>query len=89
MGRQVINQIECGYCHKMFDVATEDLEWEHMKDIGERDDDPALHDFAISQIVECPHCGKENDILYKTKGKSEMEHEMGDVMSMEKSVLLS
>lgn len=89
MGRQKINQIECGYCHKNFDVATEDLEWENMKDVGERDDDPTLHDFAISQTVVCPNCGKENNILYKTKGRSAMDHEKGEVLSMEVSVLLS
>lgn len=34
MGRQVINNIECGFCHKDFDVATEDIEWEHQNDAG-------------------------------------------------------
>ena len=32
MGRQVINKIECGKCHREFDVATEDIEWEHLTD---------------------------------------------------------
>ena len=31
MGRHVINQIECAKCHKMFDVATEDIEWERYR----------------------------------------------------------
>ena len=70
MGRQVINKIECGFCHNEFDVATEDLEWEHIEDFGERDDNPVLHDFGIWQSVVCPHCNKPNKILYKTIGES-------------------
>lgn len=70
MGRQVINEIECGFCHKDFDVVTEDLEWEHIEDFGEREDNPILHDFGIRQIVECPHCRKPNKILYKATGES-------------------
>lgn len=27
MGRQIINSIKCGRCHKEFDVATDDIEW--------------------------------------------------------------
>lgn len=88
MGRQIINSIECSYCHKTFKVATEDLEWEHIEDIGERDDDASLHDFAISQKVECTHCGMANNILYKTVGHSDMDLQEGEVMSMEPSVLL-
>ena len=88
MGRQIINSIECGYCHKTFKVATEDLEWEHIVDIGERDDDATLHDFAISQKVDCPHCGKANNIIYKTVGHSDMDLQEGEVMSMEPSALL-
>lgn len=89
MGRIKINRIECGYCHKMIDVATEDLEWEHIEDIGERDDNPNLHDFAISQKVQCPHCDRENNILNKTKGKSAMDLQEGEVLSIERSVLMS
>lgn len=88
MARHVINQIECGYCHKYFDVATEDLEWEHTKDVGEREDNPDLHDYAISQKVTCPHCGKANDILYKSIGSSSTDIDSHEVMSMEKTVLL-
>lgn len=89
MAREIINKIECGFCHKNFEVATEDLEWEHITDIGECDNDSSLHDFSISQKVECPHCCKENSILYKTVGKSAMELTKGEVMSMEPNVLMS
>lgn len=88
MAREIINQIECGFCHKNFNVATEDLEWEQITDVGEREDNPDLHDYAISQKVDCPHCGKANNILYKTVGHSDMDLQEGEVMSMEPSVLL-
>ena len=55
MGRQVINQIECAKCHKMFDVATEDIEWEHLSDAGETEEDNTIHDFNVFQTVDC-HC---------------------------------
>lgn len=83
MARQIINSIECGFCHSFFDVATEDIEWEHLKDHGECDDNSALHDFAVWQNVCCPHCGKDNNILYKTIGKSADNIQNGEVISME------
>lgn len=88
MAREIINQIECGFCHKIFNVATEDLEWEHITDVGEREDNPGLHDYAISQKVTCPHCGKANDILYRSIGRSSTDIVSQEVMSMEPSVLL-
>lgn len=88
MGREIINSIECGNCRQCFDVATEDLEWEHLSDIGERDDDTNLHDFAIWQKVECPYCQKANDILFKAIGYSNIDLIKKEVMSMETSVLM-
>lgn len=28
MGRTVIKKTECAFCHKIFDLATEDFDWE-------------------------------------------------------------
>ena len=86
MAREIINQIECGNCHKNFDVATEDIEWEHITDVGEREDNSELHNYAISQKVTCPHCGKANDVLYKSIGRSSTDIDTQEVFSMEKSV---
>lgn len=67
MGRTVIDYTECAFCHKKFDVATEDIAWETKVDMGERDDNPSLHDYIISQKLECPKCGKENDMILTMK----------------------
>lgn len=86
MAREIINQIECGFCHKNFNIATEDLEWEHITDVGERKDNSDFHDYAISQKVTCPHCGKANDVLYKSIGRSSTGIDIQEVISTEKSV---
>ena len=83
MGRQIINDIECGFCHKAFDVATEDIEWEHLNDAGETEDDSAIHDYSVFQTVDCPHCGKENKIVLHAKGKSEASLYTLKVFSLE------
>ena len=70
MGKQVINQIECGQCHQMFDVATEDIEWKHLKDAGEVENNKPKHDFYVVQKVRCPHCGKMNIIIMHALGVS-------------------
>ena len=70
MGRQVINQIECAKCNKMFDVATGDIEWEHLNDAGETENDSIIHDFNVFQTVECPYCGRENKVVMHAKGQS-------------------
>lgn len=88
MGRQIINHIECGFCHKEFDVATEDLEWEHIEDVGETDEDVTLHDYAISQKIDCPFCSKANSILVVMKGTSVAKIESMEVKSMELDTLL-
>ena len=82
MGRQVINSIECGKCHKEFDVATEDIEWEHLNDAGETEDDSTMHDFNVFQTIKCPHCGKENKIVMEAKGKSGAEINQIQVLSL-------
>jgi hypothetical protein len=63
MGRTVIDYTECAFCHKKFDVATEDLDWGSETDMGEREDNPSLHDYTLFQKLACPKCGKENDML--------------------------
>ena len=71
MGRQIINMIECGYCNKEFAVATEDIEWEHIEDAGETDEDSTVHDYHVFQTANCPHCSKPNKIVMHAKGKNE------------------
>jgi len=83
MGRQIINMIECGKCHKQFDVATEDIEWEHLNDAGETEEDSTIHDFNVFQTVDCPYCGKENKIVLHAKGKSAAELNAMKVISLE------
>ena len=90
MGRQVINEIKCAVCGNSFDVATEDLEWEHIEDFGERDDNPVLHDLGIGQSVVCPHCNKPNKILYKAIGESISGPFFNEeVLSMELGAIIS
>jgi len=83
MGREIINKIECGKCHKQFDVATEDIEWEHFNDAGETEEDSTIRDFNVFQAVDCPHCGNENKIVLHAKGKSAAELDTFEVFSME------
>lgn len=83
MGRQAINSIECGFCHKDFDVATEDIEWEHQIDAGETEEDSTIHDFSVFQTVDCPYCGKANKIVMHAKGKSESQFDTMEVISLE------
>lgn len=83
MGRQIINMIECGYCNKEFAVATEDIEWEHLSDAGETEEDNTIHDFNVFQTVDCSYCGKENKIVLQAKGKSAAELDTMKVVSLE------
>ena len=83
MGKQVINQIECTKCHKMFDVATEDIEWNSLKDAGEIEEDSSIHDFYVSQTIDCPFCGKRNKVMMHAKGKSDAELNSMKVDSLE------
>lgn len=75
--------IECGKCHKAFDVATEDIEWEHISDAGETEEDSTIHDFNVFQTVDCPYCGKGNKIVLHAKGKSEADIDSMKVISLE------
>lgn len=84
MGKQVLDTIVCCKCHRMFDVATENIEWEHISDAGETEDDASIHDFKVFQSVECPHCRKENRILLHAKGKAEDQLETMVIISLEK-----
>lgn len=83
MGRQVINNIECGFCHKDFDVATEDIEWEHLNYAGETEENSTIHDFSVFQTVDCPHCGKANKIVMHAKGRSDSQFDTMEVISLE------
>lgn len=83
MGRQVINNIECAYCKKEFDVATEDIEWEHLTDAGETDDNSGIHDYHVFQKVSCPHCDKDNNIIFVAQGGSEAHLNTMKVVSLE------
>lgn len=79
MGRQVITDTTCAFCAKSFQIATEDIEWEHMSDCGETDENPNLKDFSISQKISCPHCGKDNEILINIKGKNEVDLDLTSI----------
>ena len=68
MGKQLINQVQCQHCGKMFDVNTEDIEWEHVADLGENEEHAPLHDYGLIQNIECSHCGGKNSIVYKALG---------------------
>ncbi len=83
MGRQLINKIECGKCHKEFDVATENIEWEHLTDAGVIEDGSPIHDFNVFQTVDCPHCDAKNNIVLHAKGKSESNFGSMKVVSLE------
>ena len=83
MGRQLINMIECSKCHKEFDVATEDIEWEHLTDAGETEEDVSVHDFNVFQNIDCPYCGKDNKIVLQAKGRASSELESITVVSLD------
>lgn len=65
MGKQVINNIKCAKCHRDFDVATEDLEWEHAHEIEAGDSPSGFPETGIMQEIKCPHCSKANTIIYR------------------------
>lgn len=68
MGKQLINQVECEHCGKMFDVNTEDIEWENVADLDVNNNHAPLHDYGNIQKIDCPYCRKENTIVYKAIG---------------------
>lgn len=88
MGREVINKVECAKCHKMFDVATEDLEWEKADTIEAKESKSRLRETHIMQKIECPHCKKENTIVYKEIGDSQSKDYTREVFSIESDILL-
>ena len=67
MERQVINSIECDKCHIMFDVATEDIEWEHLNNMGVCESEPKTTQEGLLQKLACPYCGKENNIAFEQR----------------------
>ena len=86
MGRQVINDITCANCKRNFNVATEDIKWEHLEQIGESNDN-GINDYFVNQSVVCPHCHHDNKILFKAKGKTPEDLDKFEVISMEKNVI--
>lgn len=90
MGRQVINKIECAQCHKMFDVATEDLEWEHAVEVEAEDSKSGNPETRIMQEIECPNpkCGYKNTIAYKGIRNTDTGIYTREVYSLELNVLL-
>jgi len=70
MAKQSLNQVQCKYCGQMFDVNTEDIEWEHVRDLGENDQHAPLHDYGYIQKIKCPNpmCKRENTIVYRAVG---------------------
>ena len=69
MRKQLINQVQCLHCGQMFDVNTEDIEWEKLTDMGENENNKPMHDYGRFQTIKCSLCGKTNTILYKAIGE--------------------
>ena len=88
MGRQVINKIKCAKCGRMFDVATEDLEWEHAVEMEAGDSKSGYPETGIMQKIECPHCKNENTIVYKSIHNTDTETYTHEVYSLELNNLL-
>lgn len=88
MGREVINKIECAKCHKMFDVATEDLEWEHATEMEAGETKSGYPETRIMQKIECPYCKKENTIAYKGIHNTDTGTYTHEVYSLEPEILL-
>lgn len=83
MGREIINKIACNKCSREFDVATEDIEWEHLDALGENDDNPALKDFGLIQKFSCPYCGTTQKIAFSAIGGNEGHFSEMKVVSLE------
>ena len=88
MGRQVINKIKCAKCGRMFDVATEDLEWEHAVEMEAGDSKSGYPETGIMQKIECPHRKNENTIVYKSIHNTDTETYTHEVYSLELNILL-
>lgn len=90
MGRQVINSIKCAKCGREFDVATEDLEWEHAEEMEAGDTKSGYPETGIMQQIECPNpkCGYMNTIVYRGIRNTDTETYAHVVYSLELNVLL-
>lgn len=71
MGKQAIANTTCAFCNKLIKIASEYINWEHISDCGETEENPELKDFSIHQKIRCPHCGKDNQITITMKGTDE------------------
>ena len=90
MGRQVINNIKCAKCRLEFDVATEDLEWEHAIESEAGDTKSGYPETGIMQKIECPNpkCRYENTIAYKGVRNTNTGTYTHEVYSLEPEILL-
>lgn len=79
MAKQLIQQVKCPQCGKMFDVNTEDIEWEHVVEIGENAVDHSKHNYVCVQKLECPHCHHKNVICYRAVG----DFPLGNIVSQD------
>ena len=68
MAKQLIQQVKCQHCGKMFDVNTEDIEWENVVEMGPNAVDHSMHNYGCLQKIKCPHCPNDNVICYSAVG---------------------
>ena len=90
MGREVINKIKCAKCGREFDVATEDLEWEHAVESEAGDTKSGYPETGIMQKIECPNskCRYKNTIVYRGIHNTDTGTCMQEVYSLELEILL-
>lgn len=90
MGRKVINDIKCAKCGRVFDVATEDLKWEHAVESKAGDTKSGYPETGIMQKIECPNpkCRYENSIVYRGIHNTDDGTYTQTVYSLEPNILL-
>lgn len=84
----MINNIKCVKCGREFDVATEDLEWEHAVEMEAGETKSGYPETGILQKIECPHCKKENTIVYRGIHNTDTGTYTQEVYSIEPDILL-
>lgn len=82
MGKLTISSICCTNCNKLFNVNTEDIEWEHMKNMGVNDSNPNKFDYELVQNIVCPYCNSSQKIIFRAIGSSEYELEEMTISSL-------
>lgn len=90
MGREVINKIKCAKCGQVFDVATEDLEWERAVESEAGDAKSGYPETGIMQEIECPNpkCRHKNTIVYRGIHNTDTGTYTHEVYSIEPNILL-